>query len=183
MKRFLAVFLLLCVVLAGVRGFGNFAEADQVPPEAFNPMTDPEPTIVTEGGVRYRLDLENDTALVLGAADFYGAEKIVIPAKITIYNHPFTVTAIDANAFAAMPNLKEVTIGKNVASVGKKAFYKCEKLKTLVIRTKLLTSKTIGSKAFGKTYEKIKVTVPKGKKAEYKEILEKKGLSKKAKYQ
>lgn len=148
------------------------------------PVPPPEPglTTVTEGGLRYGLDLENDTAMVLGAADIYHAEKIVIPPKITIYNHSFTVTAIGANAFASMPKLKEATIGKNVASIGEKAFYKCKKLEALVIRTKRLTAETVGSKAFGKTHEKIRVSVPKEKMTEYKKLLEKRGIPKKAEF-
>ena len=146
------------------------------------PAPTPDPAIVTEGGLRYRLDLGNDTALVLGTVN-YLAKKIEIPSKVTIGNHTFTVTAIEAKAFMGMQKLKEVILGRNVASIGEKAFYKCVNLKVLTIKTKHLAAETVGAKAFGRTYEKIKVTVPKGMKTEYKKILEKKGLSKKAKYQ
>ena len=65
--------------------------------------------------------------------------------------------------------------------IGKKAFFQCKKLKTIQINSKKLTAKTVGAKAFAKTFAKAKVKAPKAKRAAYKKFLYKKGLSKNAK--
>ena len=53
------------------------------------------------------------------------------------------------------------------------------------MKSKKLTEKNVGSKAFEKAgssnYKKVKVTVPAKKYAAYKKLLKKKGISKKAK--
>ena len=71
-------------------------------------------------------------------------------------------------------------------SAGSKAFYNCKKLKTIVIKTKKLTMKRVGKKAFAGIYKKAKITLPKGgfskkQKAAYKKILRARGVGKKAK--
>jgi hypothetical protein len=65
-------------------------------------------------------------------------------------------------------------------SIGKKAFYGCKNLKKITIKTKKLTKKTVGAKAFGNIYKKPKVKVPASKKKLYKKILVARGINKKA---
>ncbi|MDD6572077.1 MAG: autotransporter-associated beta strand repeat-containing protein [Thermoflexaceae bacterium] len=72
----------------------------------------------------------------------------------------------------------------NVKTIGKKAFYNCNKVSSVTISTKKLTSKTVGSSAFSKMgsvdYKKLKVKVPSAKLKGYKKLLTDKGLSTKA---
>ena len=91
--------------------------------------------------------------------------------KVTIGSN---VTTIGKNAFANDAKLTTVTIGKNVKSIGAKAFYKCKALKKITIKTKKLTKKTVGSKAFTGINKKAVIKSPKAKKAAYKKILLKK---------
>ena len=114
-----------------------------------------------------------------------------------------SVTSIGTNAFSGCSKLKSVTIGKNVTSIGDKAFCKCtaltkitipakvsrigkqaffgcKKLKSITIKTKKLTAKTAGSKAFKGTHAKAAVKVPKAKLKTYKKLLRAKGIGKKA---
>ena len=95
--------------------------------------------------------------------------------KVTIGKN---VTTIGKNAFANDAKLTTVTIGKNVKSIGAKAFYKCKALKKITIKTKKLTKKTVGSKAFTGISKKAVIKSPKAKKAAYKKILLKKGMKK-----
>ena len=95
--------------------------------------------------------------------------------KVTIGSN---VTTIGKNAFANDAKLTTVTIGKNVKSIGARAFYKCKALKKITIKTKKLTKKTIGSKAFTGINKKAVIKSPKAKKAAYKKILLKKGMKK-----
>ena len=95
--------------------------------------------------------------------------------KVTIGSN---VATIGKNAFANDAKLTTVTIGKNVKSIGAKAFYKCKALKKITIKTKKLTKKTVGSKAFTGINKKAVIKSPKAKKATYKKILLKKGMKK-----
>ncbi len=107
--------------------------------------------------------------------------KITIPATIKANGVTYKVTSIAKNAFKGCKKLKSVTIGKNVSKIGKKAFYGCKKLKNVIIKSKKLTTKKVGSKAFGKNAKKMTVKVPKKKMKVYKKMLVKRGVSRKAK--
>ena len=111
---------------------------------------------------------------------------ITIPDYITIKGKKYPVISIQSNAFTKCKKLTKVVIGKNVRRIKPKAFYNCKKLKTIVIKTKKLTMKCVGKKAFAGIYKKVKITLPKGRfskkqKAAYKKILRARGVGKKAK--
>lgn len=106
-------------------------------------------------------------------------KKVTVPAKVKIQGVTYRVTAIAAKAFVKCKNLQEVTIGKNVTKIGKKAFYKRNKLKKLIVLTKKLTKKQVGAKVFAGTSAKLTVQVPKGKKEAYRKLFKKKGMSRK----
>ena len=109
------------------------------------------------------------------------AKKITIPSTVTINGTTYKVTSIASGAFKNNKKLTKVTVGSNVQSIGKKAFYGCKKLKTIVIKSKKLTAKSVGAKAFTKAgssnYKKCTVKVPKNKKSAYTKVLKKKGLN------
>ncbi len=113
--------------------------------------------------------------------EFKTMKKYTVPETISVSGVTYRVTEIKANAFKNNKQLKSVVIGSNVEKIGSKAFYGCKKLSKITIKTKKLTSKTVGKKAFGKIYKKPVVKVPKGKKKAYKKWIYKKGLTKKAK--
>ena len=79
---------------------------------------------------------------------------ITIPDYITIKGKKYPVISIQSNAFAKCKKLTKVVIGKNVRRIKPKAFYNCKKLKTIVIKTKKLTMKRVGKKAFAGIYKK-----------------------------
>ena len=98
--------------------------------------------------------------------------------KVTIGKN---VTYIGKNAFKNCKSLKKIVIPKSVRKIGKKAFFGCANLKNIKIKTKMLTVKNVGAKAFKGTYPNATCKVPAGKKKTYKTMLRKKGLNKKAK--
>ena len=110
------------------------------------------------------------------------SKAVKIPDTISINGTVYAVTGISANAFKNNQLLKTAVIGSNVRKIGKQAFYNCKSLKTITIRTSMLTKKNVGAKAFKGTYKKIKVKVPAKQFKTYKKLFKSKGMSKKAIY-
>jgi hypothetical protein len=108
------------------------------------------------------------------------ASTIVIPSTVSISGITYKVTSIAANALKNNKKVTKVTVGKNVTTIGKYAFYGCSKLKSITLSTVKLSTKTVGTKAFSGVYAKVKVKVPKSKKKTYLTLLRKKGMSTKA---
>lgn len=103
--------------------------------------------------------------------------SVTIPATVKLKGITYKVTSIKANAFKNCKKLKKVTIGKNIKTIGKCAFYGCAKLNSIAIKTTKLTNKSVGSKAFAKIHKKAKFKVPKKKLSAYKKLLKKKGVT------
>ena len=108
--------------------------------------------------------------------------SVTIPDTVTYGGRPYKVTEISDKAFYNCKKLKSVTIGKNVKKIGSKAFYNCRNLKKITVKTKKLTTKSVGAKAFGNTYKKVTVKVPASRYKTYKKLLVKKGINKKARF-
>ena len=107
------------------------------------------------------------------------AKTITIPATIKINGEIYKVTKIDKNAFKGNKKVTKIVVGSNIQSIGNYAFSGCKKLKTIIIQSKKLTTKTVSKKAFKGIAKKVVVKVPKKKRTAYKKLLKKKGLSSK----
>lgn len=136
--------------------------------------------IVTASGLRYRV---TDARSAQGQVQMIGAagaakKTVNIPAEILSPStgQRFKVTAIGNNAFKNQKKLRKLTIGKNVRVIGKKAFFNCKKLKNITMKTKTLTKKTVGAKAFRGIYARASVKVPKKKRTLYRKILRARGV-------
>lgn len=124
---------------------------------------------------------------VIGAeVEFVGNKsklsKIVIPDNVTIGDIKYSVVSVKGDALKNNQKVARLVVGKNVSIIGKQAFYKCKKMKNIIIKTSKLTEKNVGKDAFAKINAKVTVKVPKKKLKEYKNILGKKGILKDAKY-
>lgn len=135
--------------------------------------------VLSSNGLRYRVTDAGQTqgqVQMIGAA---GAAKknVVIPAEIVSLanGQRFRVTAIGNNAFKNQKKLRKVTIGKNVRVIGKRAFFNCKKLRNITVKSKMLTKKTVGAKAFRGIYARASVKVPKKKRTLYRKILRARG--------
>lgn len=85
--------------------------------------------------------------------------SVSIASTVKVKGETCKVTAVNAKAFKGYARLKKVTIGKNVTTVGKQAFYGCKKLTKVIFKGTAV--KSIKSAAFKKANAKIKVTLPK----------------------
>ena len=152
------------------------APEETVAPE---PTVAPEKTSATVGGVKY--SLSGDKATVTGVKD-KSAARLTIPATIKANGKTYKVTAVKASACKGMKKLSAVTIGKNVKTIGKNAFNGCSKLKSVTIKTTLLTGATVGANAFKGIQSKAAIKCPAKKLKAYKKLLQKRGVGKKAQF-
>ena len=113
--------------------------------------TSPPSTLVGKtfkaAGLRYKVtsDGESRTVRCMGAVK-KNIKNLVIPATVKYRSKSFKVTVINAGAFKNNRSIRKLTVGKNVITIMNKAFYRCSKLKKVVIRGRSL--KNIGKNAF-----------------------------------
>ena len=142
----------------------NWWYAPENPPAA-------QPGLVTRVTVDkgiYQLYENTGTAMLVGIT----SEKIKelnIPATVSANGRTYKVTEIDGKVCQKLKKLKTVVFGKYVKIIGRKAFYQCAKLRTLIFRGKKL--KAVGEKAFEGIHKKAEATVPGGKYSLYKRLL------------
>lgn len=115
-----------------------------------------------------------------GTVAFYRLAQNVKTVKISdtvkILGVQFKVVQISDKALKNKTAVTSVTIGKNVQTIGKEAFYGAKKLKTITVKSTRLAK--VGSNALKKIYGKAKIKVPKGKTAKYKALFQNKGQKK-----
>lgn len=128
--------------------------------------------------------------------------KVSIPATVTIQGTKYLVTDIAKNTFKGCTKLKNLTIGKNVVTIGNSAFEKCnaltkvtlpakiktlgssvfkncKKLKNITVKSKVV--KTVGKNAFKGVNSKATIKVPAAKLKAYQKLFKKKGQGSKVK--
>ncbi|MGI6535228.1 MAG: leucine-rich repeat protein [Eggerthellaceae bacterium] len=100
------------------------------------------------------------------------AKTAVVPASIKLADgKTYKVTNIATKAFNSMKKLTNVTVGENIVSISKSAFYKTPKMKTLTVKSKKLTSKKSVAGSFKKSQVKnLTVKAPKSVKSKYKKV-------------
>lgn len=102
------------------------------------------------------------------------AKRMTIPAVIKVNGVTYKVTSIGTKAFNGNKKLTKVTIGTNIKKISNNAFFKCRSLKTVTIKSVLLTKKTASKKTFKGVGKKMVIKVPKKVKKAYVKIF--KGL-------
>ena len=104
-------------------------------------------TFTAANGLTFKVtSLSNGNNCVTFTGAGNKAADCVIPDTIQYKGQTFKVTAIADNAFANQTNLKSVTIGQNVVTIGAKAFYNAKNLAKVTIKGTAI--KTIGKDAF-----------------------------------
>lgn len=93
----------------------------------------------------------------IGNQAFSGCTKLT---NVTLGKN---VTTIGASAFNKCTALVIITIPAKVKKIGSKTFYQCKNLRYILVKTKKLTAKNVGSDAFGKGAAKLRVKTDKNK--------------------
>lgn len=101
------------------------------------------------------------------------ATNVIIPATIKYGGITYKVTTIAEQALKDRTNIKSLTVGINVKTIGASAFYGCKKLKTINIEATALTS--VGKNALKGINGKATIKVLKSKLTAYKKLFKKKG--------
>lgn len=101
------------------------------------------------------------------------AKRMTIPAVIKVNGVTYKVTSIGTKAFNGNKKLTKVTIGTNIKKISNNAFFKCRSLKTVTIKSVLLTKKTASKRAFKGVNKKMVIKVPKKVKKVYVKIFNK----------
>ncbi|MEY8427367.1 leucine-rich repeat protein [Lachnospiraceae bacterium 46-15] len=99
-------------------------------------------------------------------------KSIQIADTVKIAGVTCKVTSIAAGACEKNQTLTSVTIGKNVRTIGKNAFYRCKKLKKIDIKSKIL--KKVKAKAIQGIHKKAIIKAPKKQLKKYKKLFSKK---------
>lgn len=101
---------------------------------------------------------------------------VTIADTVTVSGVECKVTSIAPNAFKALTRLKKVVIGKNVVTIGKKAFCGDKNLRSIQVKGTAL--KKVGKAALKGIHAKAVIKTPKSKKKAYKKIFRSKGQKK-----
>lgn len=129
-------------------------------------------TKYTVAGCQYKVIKAGAEVSLVGTNK--NAKSVTIPAVIKVKGVTYKVTSIGAKAFNGSKKLTKVTVGANIKKISNNAFFKCKSLKTVTIKSVLLTKKTANKKAFKGVNKKMVIKVPKKVKKAYVKIF--KGL-------
>ena len=122
-------------------------------------------TKYTVAGCQYKVIKAGAEVSLVGTNK--NTKSVTIPAVIKVKGVTYKVTSIGTKAFNGSKKLKKVTIGANIKKISNNAFYKCKSLKTVTIKSVLLTKKTANKKAFKGVNKKMVIKVPKKVKKAY----------------
>ncbi len=92
-----------------------------------------------------------------------------IPDTVKSNGNTYKVASVGKRAFQNCKKLKSVVIGKNVTSIGAKAFSGCKALKKITIKSTKL--KKVGKNAFKGIHAKAVIKAPKAKRKAYRKLL------------
>lgn len=111
----------------------------------------------TYGKLSYKVTSSSSVKLT-GMKRGASLKSLTIPSTVKYLNTTLKVTAIDSGAFKGNKKLQKLTIGKNITSIGKLAFYNCIALKKVTMGSSKVTS--IGDKTFMKCKSLTSITLP-----------------------
>lgn len=131
--------------------------------------------VVTVGNLKYKVT-STSAKTVSVAKKAKSTKTVTIPATIKISGKSYKVTAISASVWKDDKTVQNITVGKNVQTIGVNVWNGAKNLKKITIKGNNL--KKVGANAFKGIYKKAVIKVPVSKKTAYKKILKGKGQKK-----
>lgn len=131
---------------------------------------------VTLKGIVYRVTDPEKKEAEAYSVESKNLSTINVAASVKIGGTACKVISIADRAFAGCRKAKKAVIGKNVSLIGKRAFYGDKSLKSITVKSKLVSK--VGKQALKGIYVKAVIRVPKVKKKAYTKLLKGKGQKK-----
>lgn len=111
----------------------------------------------TYGKLSYKVTSSSSVKLT-GVKRGVSLKTLTVPSTVKFLKTTLKVTAIDSAAFKGNKKLQKVTLGKNVTSIGKLAFYNCTSLKKVTMSASRISA--IGDKSFMKCKSLTSIVLP-----------------------
>lgn len=105
---------------------------------------------VTVDNIVYKINTSTGTATVTGPVEGKHPSNVTIRKTVTSGIENYTVTKIDASAFCYL-QLKSITLPSTLQSIGERAFFDNDKLRSVVVRS--ATPHAYGKEAFESAVE------------------------------
>ena len=123
----------------------------------------PTSIIIENDGIKYKLNIENNTAKVvknrIDYVNYPNATDVVIPETVTYNDADYTVTFISDKAFSDCYTLTSIKLPETVDSIGSDAFYQATSLKQIEIPSNIVK---IGRQAFSHCESLESIEIPDG---------------------
>lgn len=140
-----------------------------------NPLSEGE--IITIDNLSYKVTSTKSRKTVYFVGVKHAASTVSIPATIKVSGATYDVIGIGKNALRQDPELKYLTIGKNVARIKANAFRDCKQLTKIVVNTTKLKSSMFGKNVVKGISKYAKIYVPRSKYSSYKKLFRNNGGS------
>lgn len=131
---------------------------------------------VVVNGTRYRVTNAQNKQVQAYGVQNKKIKKLTIAGTVRVKGVTCKVTEIADKAFSYLNNMTSAVIGKNVTSIGKRAFYGNKRLRSITLKGKKL--KKVNKEALKGISKKAIIKVPESKKKIYTQILRGGGLKK-----
>ena len=123
--------------------------------------------VTSSAGSTYAVTSATDKTVALTKAK--NTKKVTVPDTVVYKDETYKVTKVNANAFTGK-KIRTVTLGTNIDTIAKFAFKK-SKARTLIVKTKALTKKSVKGSLKKSKIKRVKVKV--GSKKENKKYVKK----------
>ncbi len=111
-------------------------------------------TVIKKSNLTYKITKGSKVSLTGTTGT---AKKISVPSTIKSGGKKYKVVSIAANAFKGNKKITKLTIGSNVTSIGKKAFYNCKNLGDISIDA--MSGVSIAKDSFKNIKKNAKITI------------------------
>ena len=138
-------------------------------------------TVFKSGKYKYKVVSANASRAGVMIMGFKNAKlkkkstAVVIPAKVKYNNFSnYVVQSVKANAFGGCKKVKKAVIGKQIKTIGAKAFFKCKALRSVTVKSTKV--KKVGARAFAGVHKRAYLRTGKKMFKKYKKIFKGKGI-------